>query len=205
MELNPNRSPENWPVAVVTSVLFHGLLLGVLVTLGWNSHPELSPAIMVDMLAPAPSIAATAKKDDSRWQVNQPSKHEFRREVLLRRPAEPLNDYRQETIPLNTRRLKYIEYSGQIKQRIYAHWHYPEPARQERIQGQLMLEFGILDTGELAGIEVIKSSGHPSLDHGTVDAILAASPFSPLPNHFRLDRLNIQARFHYRLVAKASH
>ena len=58
-------------------------------------------------------------------------------------------------------------------------------------------------TGELAGIKVIKSSGHPSLDQGTTDAILAASPFPPLPKHFQLDRLNIRARFHYRLVAES--
>ncbi len=58
MALESKRSRENWPVALIISVLIHGLLLGVLATLGWNTQLELSPAIMVDMLAPAPSNAA---------------------------------------------------------------------------------------------------------------------------------------------------
>jgi TonB family protein len=63
------------------------------------------------------------------------------------------------------------------------------------------VEFGILDSGALAGIKVLKSSDHAPLDHGALQAINAAPPFPPLPAHFRLDRLNIRARFCYRLVA----
>ena len=202
MVLKPQRPRDNWPIGLGISLLLHGLLVGGLMTLGWNAQLELSPAIMVDMLAPAPSIAARAKSSEFRQKAGHPSKYQTARRARLQRPAEPLNEYRQETIPLNTRRLKYIEYSAQIKRRIYAHWKYPKSARQERIQGLLMLEFGILETGELAGIKVIKSSGHPTLDQGTIDAILAASPFPALPDNFQLDRLNIRARFHYRLVAE---
>lgn len=197
----PKRSFPAWPAAITASLLFHALLFAGLVTLGWNVQHELSSAVIVDLLGPTTSIAASVGEFTPSPRKNhldeQPNSiTSFRQPV-----ADPLNESRQETIPLDTHRPKYMNYSEQIKQRIYLHWQYPEQARQSRLQGQLVLEFGILDSGDLAGIKVLRSSGHPSLDRGTIDAIKAATPFPPLPKHFQLDRLNIRARFLYRLVA----
>jgi TonB family protein len=164
---------------------------------------ELAPAIMVDISTPFPLIAATALESLVQEQEDRSIPQERSAETVKQRPTDPLNELREETIALNTHRLKYAKYSSEIKRRIYANWRYPEEARQARLQGQLLLEFGILYNGDLAGIKVLNSSGHYHLDQGTIDAINAATPFPPLPPHFQLDRLNFRARFFYRLVAES--
>lgn len=180
----------------MVSFLLHALLLAGLCSLGWDVQVDLSHSIMVDLLVPSSLIDATPLR---------PRQEEFsskgsERAQAARRPKNPLNEYRQETISLNTKRLKYLDYTGKIKRKIYAHWRYPEQARRAHFQGHLLVEFGILGSGSLAGSRVLKSSGHLSLDQGALEAIRAAPPFPPLPQHFRLDRLNIRARFFYRLI-----
>ena len=198
-----NLSAFHWIGPLAASILLHALLLGGFCTLGWDSQSELSPAVMVELLTPTLSIAATEPQTGLERKKTSPAPQKSKPKAKPQRAADPLNEFRQETIQLNTRRHKYMNYSAEIKQIIYQNWRYPEQARQARMQGQLLLEFSILDSGDLAGIKVLKSSGYASLDQGTIDAINAATPFPPLPEHFQLDRMNIRARFFYRLVAES--
>jgi TonB family protein len=196
------NSCSGWPAALAGSILFHALLLFGFTSLGWDVQTEFSRVHVVDLLAPSVSIAAIAEKPLPKRQLPQANQQDRRSPPAPRRPMEPLNEFREETIQLNTRQLKYMNYTGEVKQRIYSSWHYPEAARQQHLQGQLILEFAILESGKLAGIRVLTSSGYLPLDQGAIEAINAAKPFPPLPAHFQLDRLNIRASFLYRLVAK---
>lgn len=194
-----SRNLVGWGAAVGASVLLHAFLLLGLSTRGWDRQMELSPAWVVDLLAPSTSIAAL--RAEPKPQVSQQIDGN-RPPSPAARTVEPLNESREDTIQLHTRRLKYRDYTGRLKRLIYNRWSYPEPARRHRLQGQLLVEFAILGNGKLADIKIISSSGQPLLDEGAVKAVVASEPFPPLPAHLQLDRLNIRARFLYRLAAK---
>ena len=67
-----------------------------------------------------------------------------------------------------------------MKQRIEEGWEYPEIARRDGIQGDLLMKFTIQKSGKVTDVEIVKSSGYPMLDEAAKKALLDASPFNPL-------------------------
>ena len=65
-------------------------------------------------------------------------------------------------------------------------------------QGQLYLVFTIKRNGELANIELLRSSGYARLDEEAMRAIRTAAPYAPFPEAWgALETLNIKATFIY--------
>lgn len=102
----------------------------------------------------------------------------------------------QGAISLDSREPKHVPYLESVKRAINLVWDYPEPALRHGLQGKLVLEFTILDNGQLEGIRLIHSSGFSILDEEAMRAVQAASPFRPLPPWFG-KRLPLTAKLEY--------
>lgn len=100
-------------------------------------------------------------------------------------------------IPLETKEPQYVSYFTSIKRSIDASWKYPELALRYGLQGRLIVEFEILETGQLEGLRVIRSSGSALLDDEALRAIRSAAPFAPIPRWIEQKPLAITARMEY--------
>lgn len=108
----------------------------------------------------------------------------------------------EETISLNTEDERYVTYARVIKESILRHWSYPVPARENLIEGRLLVLFSLNPGGNLIDINVLHGSGYEILDQEAQRAVRAASPFPPFPSHVNVARLNIKADFDYRIAGK---
>jgi protein TonB len=104
---------------------------------------------------------------------------------------------RDAAIALNTRDPQYITYFNSIKRSIEFVWEYPEAALRYGLQGKLLLQFTILNSGELESMQIVRSSGSNVLDHEALRAMKAAAPFRPIPPWIDKKRLTITASFEY--------
>ena len=107
----------------------------------------------------------------------------------------------EETISLETKDERYVSYTQQIKARIMRHWGYPPEARENLVEGRLLLVFTLQRSGDMIRARMLHSSGHEILDREALRAIGAASPYPSFPDHITVKRLHIQARFDYRIAA----
>lgn len=108
----------------------------------------------------------------------------------------------QETISLDTDDQRYVSYARAIKERIAKQWRYPPAARSGLIEGKLKVLFSLTRTGDLSRIQVVEPSGSALLDQEATRAVRAASPYPSFPEHVTAGRLNIDAKFEYRLTKK---
>lgn len=107
---------------------------------------------------------------------------------------------REATVAIGTQSIKYASYMKHIKDKIENVWIYPQDARENGIQGRLLVYFSISKNGSLYRLSLVRSSGSKILDDAAMQAIKDASPFPKLPDRLHLDRLNIYAAFEYKLV-----
>lgn len=105
---------------------------------------------------------------------------------------------KEDTVELSTTEYKYFSYFAKLKRQIEGVWGYPQESRMHGEQGQLYLVFTIKRNGELANIELLRSSGYARLDEEAMRAIRTAAPFAPFPEGWgALETLNIKATFIY--------
>jgi protein TonB len=100
-------------------------------------------------------------------------------------------------VGLNTTDPQYVTYFGSIKRSIEVEWQYPEMALRYGLQGKLLLQFAILNNGELESVQVRQSSGSHVLDEEALRAVKAAAPFKPIPPWINKNRIEIVASFEY--------
>jgi periplasmic protein TonB len=100
-------------------------------------------------------------------------------------------------VNLNTTDPQYVTYFGSIKRSIEVVWQYPDLALKYGLQGRLLLQFAILNNGELERAVVVRSSGSHLLDEEALRAVKAAAPFKPIPPWIGKDRVEIVASFEY--------
>ena len=114
----------------------------------------------------------------------------------------PSPEESQDTISLDTTDKRYVDYARAIKERILSRWKYPTEARDNLIEGKLLVVFSLGKQGEMKEIHIAESSGHQILDGEATRAIRSATPFPPFPSHVTVARLNIKASFDYRIKTK---
>jgi len=110
-------------------------------------------------------------------------------------PAEASED----TISLDTKDERYIQYTEAIKMKIADCWDYPAEARLNLLEGEVMALFSILRDGSVIRVDIQKGSGYDILDREVLRAIRASVPFPSFPGTIKVNRLNIMAKFDYRL------
>lgn len=106
-------------------------------------------------------------------------------------------------IDMNTSEYRFIGYFSQMRQAIENVWNYPREAQIKSLQGEVGLEFSILEDGHASQIKVLKSSGYSVLDEAIVKAIHDASPFAPLPKNIGREKLVVTGSFRYILSGYA--
>ena len=180
---------------------------------------EMAKAQPASPPAPAPSAqglpmpgATKAPAAPSARSNQHPAAHgQEGSEKLVRPTLEDLRRYaklddrdleksKKNEITLDDEDLKYASYLQGLKNRIELIWKYPETARRDGLQGDLVMKFSIAKSGRVENIELVKSSGYPMLDDAAKQALHDASPFNPLPDQWHQDYFTITGTFVYRLI-----
>ena len=187
---NAPRSGTILRVTLIISLLFHlGLLLVIQATVPLNwLKPEPLRTYYVELLRPPVDPFQAEDMEETDLQTIQPQKE-----------TPPLKS--EDTISLNTRDKRYSPYAKVIKRRLMEHWKYPPKAWQALGEGEVLVIFTLNRKGQLEALRLLEPSAFSVLDDETLRAIQAAAPFPPFPGSVRVGRLNIKAKFSYRLTA----
>ena len=92
-----------------------------------------------------------------------------------------------------------LSYIARLQAWLERHKSYPRRARQDRIEGSVLLHFAVGRGGELLAYRIQRSSGHGILDEATIDLIRRAQPLPPMPDDLDKDRLEIVVPILYAL------
>ena len=171
------------------SVLLHaGLLIivGQAFPLKWINFPLRT--YRVDLIRPPVEKMTDRESPDDLVGENRPEKS-----------VQPTED----TISLDTTDVRYLSYAKIIKEALMAEWIYPAEAKDNLIEGRLMVLFTLSRDGSLKGISLVNSSGFSVLDREALRAIRAAAPFPPFPDSITVSRLHIRAKVDYQLAERA--
>ncbi len=74
------------------------------------------------------------------------------------------------------------EFLARIHAAIAKYKKYPRQAQRMKMQGEVMVEFGLTKEGKIAWINIIQSSKHELLDEHALETIKKAAPDFPPPN-----------------------
>jgi len=141
---------------------------------------------------------------------------------LIRPPIDPLNDEEipgtdlakikpdekeppekaEDTISLDTKDKRYVSYAKVVKERLSLFWEYPREARENLIEGKVLVLFTLDRQGHLKDIKILSPSSFEILDTETLRTIRTAAPFPHFPGSVTVKRLNIKANFAYRLTTR---
>ncbi len=166
------------------------------------------PEVKKEVKKERPKKETTKPKELPKKQIASLPKEEPKelipREELFKIPQEEMLGARdvkkkEDTVDLNTTEFKYFSYFAKLKRDIELVWNYPESARIRGEQGELFLVFTIRRDGRLEDVKLLDSSGYALLDNEAVRAIRVASPYSPFPESWELERLHVRALFRYQI------
>jgi TonB family protein len=91
-------------------------------------------------------------------------------------------------------------YLSRVLRAVRVNWfnRIPESARAPLMKkGKVSIQFDILKTGQIAAMEVVGTSGDPSLDGAAIGGINQSGPFPPLPPQFQGQYLALRFHFFY--------
>jgi protein TonB len=103
----------------------------------------------------------------------------------------------ESTITFDTEEFKYYGYLQRLKEKIEGIWKYPPDAAERGIYGDLYIKFTIKKNGKLGAVELVRTSGHKSLDDAAIKALKDAEPYWPLPDELDKEGLTITGHFIY--------
>lgn len=66
---------------------------------------------------------------------------------------------------------------AQIRAQLWRARFYPAQAHQEHLTGDPIVEFSLHPDGRVAQLQLVHSSGHPTLDHAALETVHRAAPF----------------------------
>jgi len=103
------------------------------------------------------------------------------------------------SIPQSLYNSLFARYNALVRKIIENHKYYPEIAREEGVEGRVLLEFKILKSGKLAFVKVLKSSSYNILDNAAVNSVKNAAPFPPIPEKLGKKALTLRLWVKYKL------
>lgn len=182
-----------WPVII--SVFIHVTLLTVSGMIDLRDNIKPVEIFSVSIKEPEPEATPAPKKEKI-------TKKETKSVQIQKEKVVSINDddWREETVDLGSRDIKYVTYLAKIKNKIIQIWQYPQKAYENNEEGNVIVKMSIDADGRLAGAALISSSGYAELDEGAISVVQTAAPFEPLPGIYDLSRLNIVASFHYKIT-----
>lgn len=121
------------------------------------SEPVPAPPAPVEaVVVPTAPVAAVNEPDPSRLR-----EHQVVAQAAVARPAAKAD---------------YGWLADSLHRRIIELRHYPSTARLNGWEGKVVLKVSIRNDGQLKDVEVVKSSGHESLDQAAMEAVRRACP-----------------------------
>ena len=115
-----------------------------------------SPAPVEAVVVPTAPTAAVSEPDPSTLR-----EHQVVAQAAVARPAAKAD---------------YGWLAESLHRRIIELRHYPSTARLNGWEGKVVLKVSIRNDGQLKSVEVVKSSGHESLDQAAMEAVRRACP-----------------------------
>jgi len=100
-------------------------------------------------------------------------------------------------LTFDTSEFKHRGYMRTLKEKIESIWGYPKDAVRKKMSGDLYIMFTIKRNGKLGDVEILRTSGHWSLDLAAIQALKDADPFWPLPDDWPEEELEIKGHFIY--------
>jgi TonB family protein len=91
-------------------------------------------------------------------------------------------------------------YLARVLHDVRENWYriIPESARAPLMKkGKVSIEFAILKDGQVAGLQIVGTSGDVALDRAAYGGITASKPFPPLPAEFGGQYLALRFHFYY--------
>ena len=174
---------------LIVSLLLHAcMVLGIQKAFPVNWFPEPLRTYHVELLRPP----MDPLKDDEAGGTDL---------AKLKPEEKAPPEKAEDTISLDTKDERYISYARVIKEELMRHWEYPLQAKENLIEGQVLVLFTLNRKGHLKNIQILNPSSYGVLDKETLRAIRTAAPFPPFPGSVGVKRLNIKANFAYRLTS----
>jgi protein TonB len=99
----------------------------------------------------------------------------------------------------DTDEYRFLIYNQRLKDRIESIWVYPRDAAARGIYGDLVIKFVIRKNGTLGAVELVRTSGHKTLDDAAIRALREGSPYWPLPQEWGMEEYTIVGHFVYTL------
>lgn len=161
-------------------------------------HGADTKGIDVPNAGRAPSIVPDLKRGAEKATPPLTIKEKlFDREItddLAKREEETNKD---KAITFDTKEFRHHTYMARLKEKIESIWTYPADAAMRGIYGDLKIKFTIKKDGMLGDVELVRTSGHRSLDDAAIRALKDAEPFWPLPDEWNKDAIIIDGYFIY--------
>ena len=177
-------------ICLVVSLLIHlSLLLGIQKAFPVNWFPEPLQTYHVELIRPPIDPLDDEEGSGMDLAKIKPDEEESPEKV-------------EDTISLDTKDERYVSYAKVIKERLMRHWEYPREARENLIEGRVLVLFSLNRQGQLKDIKILGRSSYEILDKETLKTIRNASPFPSFPGSVTVKKLNIKASFGYRLTSR---
>ena len=103
----------------------------------------------------------------------------------------------KKTFVFDTNEYRFLLYNTRLKDRIESIWIYPHEASSQGIYGDLFIRFTIKKNGRLGADELIRTSGHKSLDDAAMKALKEGEPYWPLPDEWGMEAYTVEGHFIY--------
>jgi colicin import membrane protein len=87
--------------------------------------------------------------------------------------------------------LEFIMYRNRMLELIRDRWAWVG----KKIDLEVTVKFGVLQSGEIFGLRLVKASGDRSYDDSVVRAVRGASPLPPPPQNYRRDFMDVELTF----------
>ena len=165
-------------------------LRDLLTTLNDSKHKATSEELRETKSAPPP-LAGTSTSVIARSMeiANLQAKLMLEQEKMAKRPKVT------RVTSASTLAHEDADYLDTWRQRIetLGNLNYPEEARANSIHGSLRMLVSIRPDGSVQEVDILKSSGHPTLDDAAIRIVQLAAPFQPFPLEMRerMDLLEI--------------
>lgn len=166
----------------IASLAGHALVIAL--TIGFDrtvrARPEPEQVLTVELKAPP---EGADRPEPPRREETSP---------------EAAGERREDSVDLQAKKTPYDAYLLLVRRKVERRWSDPPQALSGKKEGKAVIRFTIDASGALKEVRIKTTSGNPTLDEGTLAAVRAAAPFTPLPADFNLTRLHITAVFNYR-------
>ncbi len=89
---------------------------------------------------------------------------------------------RRKSVSASTREYRYASYIGAWARKVerIGNLNFPQAAKDQRLQGSLMLNVAVRIDGSVESVRVMRSSGYDLLDQAAIRIVELAGPYSPL-------------------------